>query len=221
LSATTFDDSTAAFSVHYYYRITATDQVGHTSDYATADATTPGFTSNVDANGTTYASDDGLATVQVPSGAVPTDDNCTVAANTQVLRATSGSKIVAGPYQLVCKDSNGQALTDITGSLTWNIKLKGKLNGVGTPAAAKVEVNGALTALKESEYDKNSQVLIFKNDSLQPVAAEAPINAGFPWSIFIGVLFIGGIVMAVLVMLALRSRKLSYQNYIRRKYYDV
>jgi hypothetical protein len=221
ISATAFDDSTAAYSVHYYYRINATDQVGHTSDYATADATTPGFSSNVDANGTTYASDDGLASVSVPSGAVPPDYNCSIAANTQVLRTTSGHKIVAGPYALVCKDSNGQALTELTGSVTWTLKLKGKLNGVGAPGLSTVEVNGGLTAIKSASYDKNAQTVTAKEDTFQPVASEAPISPGFPWSLFIGVLVIGGIVMAVLVMIAIRSRKLNYQNYIRRKYYDV
>jgi outer membrane biosynthesis protein TonB len=221
ISATALDDSTAAYSVHYYYRINASDQVGHTSDYATADATTPGFTSNVDANGTTYGSDDGLASVSVPAGAIPADYNCSVAVNTQVLRATSGHKIVAGPYALVCKDSNAQALTQLTGSITWTLKLKSKLNGVGTPGLSTVEVNGGLTAIKSATFDKNAQTVSAKEDSFQPVASEAPINPGFPWSIFIAVLFIGGIVMAVIIMVAMRSRKLSYQNYIRRKYYDV
>jgi hypothetical protein len=221
ISPTSFDDTTAAFSVHYYYRVNASDDGGQTSGYSTADVTTPGFTSNVDSGGTTFKSEDGLASVVAPAGAIPTEYNCTVASNTQVLRTTGSQKVVAGPYQLVCKNANGDLLASFGASVKWTINLKGKLSGVGTPVFSTVEVNGALTALKSAEYDKTAQTIAGETSSTQSVAVTAPKQAGFPWSILAAVLFIGGVIMAVIVLVALRRRNLSYRDYLRRKYYEI
>src|SRR6185437_14418417 len=84
ITTTSYSDTTASFGVHYYYRLLAQDDAGNASDFVFADVETPAFTNNVTSgNDTTYQSDDGLATVNVPNGALSGDANCGVAANSQ------------------------------------------------------------------------------------------------------------------------------------------
>jgi len=221
LSITQFDDSTTAFSVHYYYRINASDNAAHTSGYSYSDVTTPAFTANVDAGGSSFTSEDGFATVTAPANSIPVDFNCTVATNSQVLKKSGSQKIVAGPYQLVCKNTTGDGLTNFGNAVTWTIKLKGRRGGVGAPGFSTVEVNGSLTAVKSAAYDPKTQVSNATTDSTQPVAVVAPVSPGFPWSIVAAVLFVAGLIIAVIVLISLRRRNLSYRDYLSRKYYEI
>ena len=222
LAPNQFDDTGTGFNVHYYYRLGATDQSGKASDYAYADIATPAFANNVSSDtSNTYTSQDGAATVTVPLGALPSDYNCAVAANTQTLKIPSGQKLVAGPYELVCKDSAGNPESSFTAPIAWSIKLKGLLKGVGTPGVDTVGDEGAVSPLPGAAYDQTSQILTVSTSSTSPLAVLAPVLPGFPWQLVASVLVIVGIVAGVGATILLRQRQVSYRDYLRRKYYEI
>lgn len=222
ISDTSYSDTNTDFSVHYYYRLVAQDTTGNASPYAYADTVTPAFASNVSASGgsTTYTSSDGLATVLVPSGAVPSNVNCAVAANDQVIHSSS-EKVVAGPYQLVCKDANGNTLASVTESLQWTINLKGKLKGLGAPAAYEADPNGTLTLQKGASYDSKSQTIGLQLDSANAVVVLAPPAASFPWGFVALVLLVLGIMGGLASLVLNRQRRANFNDYLRQKYYNI
>jgi hypothetical protein len=222
ISDTTYSDTNTDFSVHYYYRLVAQDTSGNASPYAYADTVTPAFASNVSASGgsTTYTSSDGIASVIVPSGAVPSSVNCAVAANDQVIHSSS-DKVVAGPYQLVCKDANGNTLASVTGSLQWTISLKGKLKGLGAPSAYEADPNGTLTLQKGASFDSKAQTIGLHLASANAVVVLAPPAASFPWGFVALVLLVLGILGGLASLVLNRQRRANFNDYLRQKYYNI
>jgi hypothetical protein len=222
LSATRDSDTSAKFGVHYYYRVSAQDDAGNTSGYAYSDVSTPEFASNVTTGGTsTYTSSDGLASVDLPDGAAPANANCAVAVNTMTLQIMNGKKLVAGPYQLVCKDADGNMVTDFNSAVAWTIKLKGKLKGVKNPAAFTVGDGGSLAAAKNASYDSKAQQLKISSTTNESIAAVADIAPGVPWNVVAFVIIVIGVLAGIAVFILRRQRNSNYVSYLRRKYYEI
>ena len=204
------------------YRLLAQDDAGNASDFVFADVETPAFTSNVTSGSdTTYQSDDGLATVNVPNGALSSDANCGVAANSQTVHVIPGKKLVAGPYSLVCKTSDGNIISTFNSAISWSISLKNKLSGVKTPAGYTVDQDGHLTLDGNSKYDSKAATLTISSTTDDSIAVLAIPVPAFPWNTLAIVLVVLGIAAALAVLILRKQRTVQYHDYIRRKYYEI
>jgi uncharacterized membrane protein YgcG len=222
ITTNTFSDSSTDFGVHYYYRLSAVDTGGNQSGYATADVTTPAFTANATGdNGSTFTSDDNLASVSVPSGAISNAADCTVAPNTTKVTLKNNLKVVVGPYQLVCKDAAGNTITSFLRPLTWTLNVKGKLKGVGKPSAYSIDDNGNTTSIAGSSFSSANNQVKFSTTTSNSIAALAALKPGFPWNLLAIILLVLGIIAGVAVLIIRRNRAINYNDYLREKYYNL
>ncbi len=218
-----YDDTSVNFGVHYYYRIKAIDNSGNESGYATADATTASFvgTASAGSGSSSYTSEDGLATVTLPSGAVAGSVDCSVAVDTATNFATKSHKVVAGPYELVCKDANGNAVTSFAQALSWSISLKNKLKGVSGPTAYTATASSTLSVITNAKFNTSSQVMTFTTTSANDVLVLATISHGISWSFVVIILVVLGIAGGVATLILRRQQKSNYDDYLRTKYYNL
>lgn len=135
VTTTSFQDSAVSFEIHYFYRLAAVDNSGNISSYATADVITSSFQPNVKADSdNTVTSEDNVATVLIPKGAVSGTAFCDVTASTDTAAPIINNyKIITGPYSLNCRDEDGAQITAFIQPLGLSIQLnKQLLKGVGT-----------------------------------------------------------------------------------------
>lgn len=121
----TFEDLTIGFNQPYYYRIQAIDTSGNKSAYANANVKTAGFDANVKANSdSTITTDDQGISILIPAGALSQDALCNVFPSTN-LEAPQIDKleVVSGPYEISCRDKDGNTITSFNKPLTVTIKL--------------------------------------------------------------------------------------------------
>jgi ricin-type beta-trefoil lectin protein len=219
----TYDDTTVDFGVHYYYRIKAIDYNGNESGYATADATTAAFVGTATSGGgsTSYTSDDGLATVTLPDGAVAGSVDCSVTVDTTTNFTTKQRKVVAGPYQLLCKDANANTVTSFSQPLAWSVKLKNKLKGVTKPTAYTADANANLNAISNAKFSNSSKVMTFTTTTANDVLVLGTITHGISWDLVVIILVILGVMGGVAVLILRRQQKSNYDDYLRTKYYNL
>ncbi len=149
-----YTDEGLTFSTHYYYRIKAVDVSNNSSAYATTDATTAGFQSNVSKdNGGTVTSDDNQVSIAIPGGAFDQDAYCDVITPHGLDGSVKGFVLIVGPYQLHCQAVDGTLLTDLKTSASAHINLD-----------AKQRKNYSTVRYYEKDGDNWQQVL-GKNDS--------------------------------------------------------
>jgi len=224
IPATNYEDTTVSFQVHYYYRLTAQNSAG-TSPPATADVTTPAFTANSgdpsSDQSVTYNSDDNVATVIMPSGAVSGEADCSVSNPTGNETVPSGKRLVVGPYALICKDSSGLAISSFAQPLSWTLNVKSKLNGLKSPVAYTVDDNGQVAVIKSSSYNASAGTVSFISDTTDGVLVLAAVAPGIPWNAIAIVLVVAGIVVALVVLILRKQQKVNYNDYLRTKYYDL
>ncbi|MBW4061445.1 fibronectin type III domain-containing protein [Candidatus Saccharibacteria bacterium] len=219
-SELTFQDDTAAFGVHYYYRISAFDAAGNQSPYATADATTTAFAGSSTSTPQTFTSDDKVATVSIPSDAFDTDTDCTVVTS-QTAVSPGKNVIVAGPYEVLCKDSSGNAEVATKQPLTWTYAIKAKMSGFKNPVGITLSDNASATTATKSTYNSKTGGFTFTSATLGSTAVLASVNPGLPVSLIVfGFLFLL-IAAAVVIFFLRRGQKRDYNEYIRSKYYDL
>jgi len=217
-----FLDDTVAFGVHYYYRLSAVSVTGKVSGYATGDASTGQFAANsVSSDTGNYLSADKLAGVEVPAGAITSDSAvCTVEVSTSKL-GTTDRPVVAGPYSLVCKTASGDLITDFTKPVSWTFELKTKLNGYEKPSVVSVDSSGGQSEVKDAVYNAKAQTLQFNQSSATTTAVLASKSQGIPGNlvaiVVVLLLAIGGVFALVLR----KSQKQNYNEYLRKKYYDL
>ncbi len=135
VTKTTYQDSAANFSQHYYYRIKAKDTAGNFSKYATTDVTAEGFTSNVKTDGDSQvSSEDSLVTVNFPAGAVSAEQFCSVSADPNFTSPSIGGlSALTDPYTISCRDAAGKSPDHFDKPLSAKIQLtKELLNGFGS-----------------------------------------------------------------------------------------
>ena len=221
ITALAFRDDTVTFGVHYYYRLSAKDLVGNVSGLAYAEATTAGFSAN-SANSTdgTFISDDQIARVDVPAGALDDSADCSVSASTQKI-STSNQSLVAGPYSLVCKSSSGVVAGDFNKPVTWHFDLSTKLGGFVSPAAVLISDTGLTSVIDGAKYDSSNRILQFNQISATTTAVLASAQQGFDPGILVTLAVVLVLVAGVLVFILRKAQRTKYQEYMRKKYYDV
>jgi uncharacterized membrane protein YgcG len=214
------DDSTD-FNVHYYYRVKAIDTVGTASAYSFVDIQTPGFKSNLTGSGsTTLTSNDGLAQVSIPTGAVNGQLDCSVGSATNNVKYDANQHLVIGPYQLVCKDSQGNPATAFTKPIAWAFNLKNKLTGLENPLAFSTDANGNLSSISGSAYSASTTLMQFSSQTTNPVLVLATTIPPVPWNLIAIILFLVGLVIAAVIFVLHRQQKSNYNDYLRSKYYN-
>ena len=220
ITDTTYIDKTVAFSTHYFYRITASDAAGNTSDYSLADSTTPAFVPNIGSDDSKLTSDDGTATVLLPAGSIPNGAVCSVTAGDAEVPLTKSQVRVAGPYQLLCKDSDGNQIASFTKTLLWTYVFKNQLVGYSSPIAVTIDDSNKASSAK-STYNSKTKTLVFS----QAVGSQTMILASkkkpLPINLIIGILFVLGLFAGVFFFVLRRRQQQNYSEYIRSKYYDI
>lgn len=218
---TTYVDKSAVFGVHYFYRVAATDNAGNVSNYAYTDIETPDFSDNSgDGSSSSYTSDDKLASVVLPSGAVDATADCSVLADSSA-RVTTTKHVVVGPYQLTCKDNGGTVITSYNQPLSWTLNLSGKLKGLTSPQAYTVDQSGAVTAISNAKYSASAGTMTFTTTTTNDVLVLATTAAGIPWNFLIALLLLAGIIAGILVLILRKHQKSTYDDYLRQKYYNL
>ncbi len=220
-SDTQYRDETAAFGVHYYYRVRAQDNTGGLSPFATVDAVTPAFQGNA-VGDVSYTSEDSLAAVALPGGSVSDQANCSLNADTQQRKPQSTKQtIVLGPYAFVCKAISGNVITDYNHPVRWTLNLKNKLSGYTTPVAAVLASDGTAKVIPGASYDAKSQVMKFSTIPTGPVVVLASKTTPIPWSLLVplGVVMLG--IAGVFIWLLRRRQTSNYNEYLRSKYYNL
>lgn len=107
-----YDDTTVDFGTTYYYRLRVTGTNDLKSEYATSQITTELFQANTDSDQTTLTSDDQKVTVTIPKNAFDSEANCSLRINNDVLSPTKDKyETVTGPYEVLCKISDGTIVT--------------------------------------------------------------------------------------------------------------
>jgi uncharacterized membrane protein YgcG len=219
---TNIDDTSAGFGIHYYYRLQATNGPGNSSDYAYTDLTTPIFQTNATpTSSTSYKSADGLAVVTLPAGAVDGNADCSVANSSLEVHSSGTQKVALGPYQLVCKDGSGNAVTSFSQPLSWSLALKNKLGGLRNPQPFSADSNASLTPIKGSTYDSGSGTMKFSDKTADSVLALADIIPGLPWNLIATILLVLAVVIGLVVFILSQHRRQNYNDYLRRKYYNL
>jgi hypothetical protein len=225
ISDTSYTDSTVDYGVTYYYRVSATDNNGNASAYSYANATTPSFSSNVSSDAsspTTLNSEDGVATVSVPANATSGSADCSIATSSYTgAGPKSNYKLVAGPYQVVCKDQTGNQIDSFSAPISWTLNLKNKLKGYTGPAAYSADSTGKLSSISGQNYKTVSSQMTFQTSSPNPVMVFATTAAPFPWSALALVLIIIGAVVGVGALILKRQQKFNFNDYVRHKYYNL
>jgi hypothetical protein len=216
-----YADTSANFGIHYYYRLRAVDAAGNSSDFAFSDVTTPDFTSNASsAAATVYHSQDGVAAVSMPSGAVDGEVDCSVAGDSTQVQAKSGQRVVVGPYQLVCKDQSANAVSSFSQPLTWTFNLKGKLGGLRNPLPYSADSSGNIKQLAGAKFTSSSSALSVSTPTSDSVLVQADVVPPPPWNLIAFVLLVLGILTGLAVFIVTRARRSNYNDYLRQKYYN-
>jgi hypothetical protein len=219
LKDTSFDDQSTSFNTHYYYRLTATDNAGNTSNYALADASTGGFESNASGgSGLTVTSDDKLAVVTLPSGALDDEADCQLVKD-QTAAKTTQSELV-GPYKLLCKDQQGNNVDSFQQDVSWTINLSHKEKKYTKLSVALLDADGNATDAK-AKLNSKSDVLAFTASASGPFVVLGTLKKGLPWSTIISIILVLLAAGGGIGFLIYRQRnKQNYDDYLRRKYYD-
>jgi hypothetical protein len=231
LSTTTteakYRDDTAAFGTHYYYRVRATDGLNW-SDYGFVDTRTPEFKSNTAETDTSFQSDDKLATVVLPGGALSVLANCRLTTEERKLRLETGKTLIAGSYVFMCKTTGGEVVTDLARPLAWSFNLKGKMDGLQSPSVIVSGYDGKNPqALSDpATYDQKQLVLQVATSQLGTMAVVASASSKAKS----GIVVISVIVVFVLVvgvggglyLMKTRRRQVGTdRDELRSKYYDI
>jgi len=221
LTSLSFRDDTVAFGVHYYYRLSATNMAGAVSAFATTEATTGQFTGNSNINAGTYTSDDQIANVDIPAGALNAAADCTVVAETGVSPRTGNASLVVGPYALICKDLAGSSVDVFNKPVTWRIELKNKLKGFVGPWGVTVDAVGNTTGIAGSTYDDSIQEIQFNQTNATTTAVLASTKGRPSLTIFLLPLILIAVVVGVFILVLRSVQKKRYNDYLRHKYYDL
>jgi hypothetical protein len=220
ITATSYDDKTVVFSTHYYYRITATDAVGNTSDYSLADTTTTAYQPNTGSGDAKLTSDDGTASVVIPDGAIPSGADCSVTTGDAEAPVTKTQVRIAGPYQLLCKDADGNTIASFTKAITWSYVFKNQLTGYSSPIAVTVDDSGKAAAAK-SRYNAKTKIMSFNQTTGSQTFILASKKKPLPVNLIVGILFVMGIFAGAFFFVLRRRQQSNYSEYIRSKYYDI
>jgi hypothetical protein len=164
-----YTDVDIAFNTQYFYHVIAVDLAGNKSPASTtADITTQSFEANVTADkGATIKSDDGFVVTDIPSGAVSEDAFCEITKDSTRLTPPK-LKLVAGSYQINCKNATGDDITSFDKDANITMKLK---TFKGYKNFKAYTIGDTSLKLVNATFSKADQSLHFKQSDLQAFAA--------------------------------------------------
>jgi hypothetical protein len=220
-----YEDTEVAYGLTYTYRVRALDAKGNTSEYAIGQVRTPEFVQNTSTDtALTYTSDDSAATVLAPAGSFAKDAQCSVElGGYNALKLDSGSAIMAGPYQLICKDSQGDIITKFVHAVTWTVTPRTSDLKLSTPQAYTVGADGRPVAFgKGSAYDSKAKSYKFTQTTNDRVIVLAAQQSSPTVVIFIVVVVVVILLIALGTFLSLQRKRIAgYKDYLRDKYYNL
>lgn len=124
ITDTVFTDSDIKFDTTYYYRLRAIDGSTNASSNSSTQVTTGGFEPNINAGDElSLTSDDGVAKVTIPSGAIDGVASCNLLSSEYLAPNLKDYSSVTGPYELLCKLANGDRVTVFTKPVSVQITL--------------------------------------------------------------------------------------------------
>lgn len=227
ITETSYEDRTVVFSTTYHYRLQAFDAAGNGSDYATTDAKTGEFNANANADdATTIASEDNVVLASLPAGAVPSESSCTVDTDgdnvTGLKDISSKLLVLAGPYLVSCKDSNGDVLTGFSKPVTITITpLSANTRGNNHFKVYVYDMQAEQWSLAKSTYSKKTKSYSVEIDGPAQVALVGEKAANY-WplffSIFIPTVMVGA---GAYYYYSRKLQKQQYADYIKKKYYNL
>lgn len=224
LTSTSFTDSSADFGATYYYEVQALDNVGNSSAFVFANASTPSFSGNTSGGSsgtTTYTSSDNAAQVILPNGAISGTVDCSVSLGIPPT-VNSSQHLVAGPYQLLCKDQTGTQITSFSQPLSWTLNLsKIKLKNYVSPVPYSQDASGTVSTVKNGKYNTSDSQMVFTMATDDSVMVLAATGATIPWDLIVSLFLIAGAVALVAVLLLRKKQQNNYDEYLRQKYYNL
>lgn len=224
---TSYEDRTVVFSTTYHYRLQAVDAAGNAGEYVTTDAKTGEFNANANAeDATAIASEDNVVLVSMPAGAVPSESSCTVDTdgdNVSELKSISSKLLViAGPYLMSCKDSNGDVLASFSKPVTVGITpLPANTKGNTRFKVYVYDMQAEQWSLAKSTYNKKSKTYSLEVSGPSQVALVGEKGSNY-WPLFFSIivptLLVGG---GAFWYYQQKLKKQQYADYIKKKYYNL
>jgi hypothetical protein len=220
---TSYNDTTIAFGTKYSYRVSAFDGSGNVSVPATVDVETETFTANAFADkDNKISSDDGQVTVLIPSGALGEDAACTVSGREDITASLpKGSSYEAGPYQLVCKNKDGNTIDSFNKAVTIEVSLSNPKGNLTHKIYDFENEKWVATKIKYNSKQPNFSWTTDKPNSFAVVK-----SSGINWSLWISIIFII-LLLGAIVFWFLRRRANSsggtdagYDSYVQSHYID-
>jgi|GEM_PF-6470946 len=206
-------DSEVRFSTKYYYRLRSLSADGQKSEFVNTDVTTKPFTSNTNNGDLSLESEDKQVTVLIPDGAISDPAFCSIR-NDETLPSPEirGHKLLAGPYEVLCKTADGAIVYEFNKKLSMTTQVN----------------QGSFIALKLFGYDKGWNELLnltTSGDSSYELNSTkfAILGQQKPKPLLFWVGLISGIVLVIVVggfILLSSLGRYKQQRYIKNKLAD-
>jgi hypothetical protein len=211
-----YTDATTQFGVHYYYRLSAVDNAGNASIYATADLITATFQSTATAEaGQTITSSDNVLTITIPAGALVEDVACTTTPGNDT---TTTGKLIAGDYELTCKDEAGNDITKFYQTLVWTFALPAATAKPYGNIEAVAFNSGAKPTVLSKQFNRKTSLIVFSSATVLDAGIIGIVTHN-AWPIILELLFVIMLVLGVVYYVGLRRlRSQNYDDYLRNKY---
>ncbi len=229
LTTAQFTDATTAYKTAYFYRVKAVDNSGNASGYAKTNITTGEFKAT--AEGTLISSPDGIIRATLPVGSLDAAASCSIVINSDNNQSLKGLKpllLMYGPYQLACKTQDGSQFNSFKKPI--NVAAYPEAKKVGkykTVSIVRYNSNGDNWSQLKTQTnqldnkDKNKISLTFTISTPLTLAVMGLPKPGLPWgwiSLILLLLMIGA---AIFILYLRRAQREHYQDYLRRKYYNL
>lgn len=224
LTATSYQDTTVVYDTTYMYRVRARDAAGNTSAYATAQARTAVFVTNTSKDSaSSYTSDDGTATSYALPGTFSGDAQCSVVVGGwSTLKLDAESAILAGPYQLLCKDAQGNVISAFAHGVRWTITPRQSNLKLGAPQLYQVGSDGKPKPLTAVTYDSKTKAYSYtqrSNERLIVLASQQSSTTAMTAVVVSAVVIL---LLAAGTFISLQRKRIAmYRNYVRDKYYNL
>ena len=223
LATSDYLDQSPAFGIRYFYRLKAIDPIGTSSDYVTADATTPPFVANVTAGrDTDVTSDDRKVTVTILSGALDKEAVCQVASVKLETKLMAGNRLESGPFEISCRTSTGETVKNYAKPVIWSYALP-KNGPQDRPFIAYAGQPGKTATVQTMTTSvPAARTLTFASPG-NAITYVLSTNAAMPVTTYliIGGAVLGTLLLLIALFLVRLPVKRSYDEYIRSKYYDL
>lgn len=224
IKGTTYQDTSVAYNLTYTYRLKALDAKGSASPYAIIQAKTAEFVTNTSADtALSYTSDDGSATLYVLAGTFSEKAQCSViSGGWGSLKLDSGSAILAGPYQLLCKNSLGNIISSFGHEVRWTITHRTSELDLSKPQVYRINANGKPEPTGTATYDGNTKAFTYTQSANDKIIVLASQKSSSTVITAIVVTVIVIFLAAGVTFISLQRKRITmYRNYLRDKYYNM